>query len=69
MKVYSKENCQKCNMVKSILKAKKIEFEAVDDFETVIKKAQETGLMEMPLLEIGDNIYSGTQAVKFVKGL
>ena len=68
MKVYSKENCGKCNMVKGILKTKGIFFESIDDIETVIKKSEETGIIEMPIILTPDNdIYSGTEAVRFVK--
>ena len=68
MKVYSKENCGKCNMVKGMLRAKGLPFEAIDDFETVMEKSEETGMMEMPIIVTPENdIYNGTEAVRYVK--
>lgn len=68
MKVYSKENCVKCNMVKGALKAKGVPFEAIDDLETVMDKVAETNILEMPILVTKEGItLSGTEAVRYVK--
>lgn len=68
MTLYS-NNCPKCNQAKATLKSKDVLFNYVDDYDTVIKKAQEVNIMEMPLLEVDGSIYSGTQAVRYAKGL
>lgn len=68
MKVYSKENCGKCNMAKGVLKAKGIPFEAIDDFETVMEKITQTGMMEMPIIETTEGeTFNGTEAVRYIK--
>lgn len=68
MTLYS-NNCPKCNQTKATLNSKDVSFNYVDDYDTVIKKAQELNIMEMPLLEVDGIIHSGTQAVRYAKGL
>lgn len=55
--VIGKENCSSCEMAKTILKNKSIEFEyklleemEIDQKKKYIKLARESGIMSMPLI-------------------
>jgi glutaredoxin len=61
--VIGKENCSACDMTKTILKNKGIEFEytLLDELEEIQKKeyiklAREQGIMSMPLIIKEDKI-------------
>lgn len=62
IKVYSTPTCAYCLALKNYLKENDIEFEEIDvasnaeSREEMIKK---TGQMEVPVIEIGDNIIVG----------
>ena len=68
MQVYSKEHCAKCTIVKNLLSSKNIPYVLIDDYESVLQKAKELNMMEMPIIFINPNeVYSGTEAVKYLK--
>lgn len=68
MTLYSND-CPNCKTVKNVLMSKDLSFTYVDDYNTVVKKAQEVNIMQMPLLEIDGVIYSGSEAVSKAKEL
>jgi len=62
IKVYSSPGCAYCYTLKEFLKKRDIEFEEIDIYED--KKAKEemikkSGQMNVPVMEIGENIVVG----------
>ena len=56
IKVYSKPNCGKCDMLKRWLEIKKIEFTEVNimEDEVSLSKLRDAGRLSLPVLEIND---------------
>lgn len=52
-------HCPMCMMVEQRLKAKNIPYQEVTDENEIIK----LGFQHVPLLKIGDNIYSNTKDI------
>lgn len=71
--LYTKTHCPNCEITKSILKAKKIEFTLVDDMVKVKEKAVEMNMFTAPLLSSvtseGEMVYSGEDAIEFAKAI
>lgn len=57
-------NCPKCKVLETKLKQQNIDF----ILETDLTKMMNMGYMEAPLLEINDEIYNFSQAIKWLKG-
>lgn len=57
-------NCPKCKVLETKLKQQNIDF----ILETDLTKVMNMGYMEAPLLEINDEIYNFSQAIKWLKG-
>lgn len=57
-------NCPKCKVLETKLKQQNIDF----ILETDLTKMINMGYMEAPLLEINDEIYNFSQAIKWLKG-
>lgn len=57
-------NCPKCKVLETKLKQQNIDF----ILETDLTKIINMGYMEAPLLEINDEIYNFSQAIKWLKG-
>lgn len=66
--LYSTESCSKCMLVKSILKDK-IPYIGMNDTQTVLKKAKELGVTEMPILDVDNTYFVGSKAVYEAKRL
>lgn len=60
--LYSTPNCSKCMLVKSMFEDK-LSYRSINDSDRVTAKAQELGLMAMPILVVDGNPYSGKGAV------
>lgn len=58
-------HCPKCKVVESKLKQKNIEYEECED----IGAMQDKGLTFAPALEVDDNLYNFTEAIKFINTL
>ena len=75
--VYSTATCSKCQVLKSILDNKKIDYKVESNMEKIMEIAKEIGTSELPILEItlsGDEefltrYYSGSEAVMKGKGM
>lgn len=63
IKLYS-TNCPKCKVLETKLEQQGIDFL----IETDLTKPINMGYMEAPLLEINDEIYNFSQAIKWLKG-
>lgn len=59
-------NCPKCNVLKIKLKAKKIDFELIEDKDKVVEFGNNCGITSAPILQVDDNYYDFTQAVKWI---
>lgn len=57
-------NCPKCKVLETKLKQQNIDF----ILETDLTKVMNMGYMEAPLLEINDEIYNFSQAIRWLKG-
>ena len=57
-------NCPKCKVLETKLKQQNIDF----ILETDLTKIINMGYMEAPLLEINNEIYNFSQAIKWLKG-
>lgn len=57
-------NCPKCKVLETKLKQQNIDF----ILETDLTKMMNMGYMEAPLLEINNEIYNFSQAIKWLKG-
>lgn len=64
IKVYSKENCNNCEMIKNKLKESKIEFEEIHNEEEMLRIGQENFIMSAPIVQIDDKYYSGIDGLK-----
>ena len=63
IKVYSKPNCIKCELVKRYLNDKGVEFEEIDVFENAeaLQMLRDKGYSEMPVVDINGERHTGFQ--------
>lgn len=63
IKVYSKPNCIKCELVKRYLNDKGVEFEVIDVFENAeaLQMLRDKGYSEMPVVDIEGERHTGFQ--------
>ena len=61
MKVFSKPNCIKCELVKRYLNDKGVEFEEIDVFENAeaLQMLRDEGYAELPVVDIEGERHSG----------
>lgn len=61
IKVYSKQNCVRCEMVKRYLNDKGVPFEVIDVLEDnkALASLRDKGYAELPVVDIGGNIHTG----------
>lgn len=59
--------CTACDALEERLNDKKIQFQRIDDFDTVAKKAETNNIANAPILEVDGEIYDYKKAVKWVK--
>lgn len=64
--VYSKPNCQQCEMTKSFLTRKGVEYITVDISQDVeaLSKVSEMGYRQVPVVQVGEDHWSGFQPAK-----
>lgn len=55
-------HCPKCNVLTKKLNEKHIEYNVCEDINIM----QNKGFMEMPILEIDNNIFNFTQAIAWI---
>lgn len=59
--------CTACDALEERLNNKNIQYQCIDDFDTVAKKASENGIANAPILEVDGEIYDYKKAVKWIK--
>ena len=61
IKVYSKPNCIKCEMVKRYLIDKGIKFEEIDVFEDAeaLAMLRDKGFSQMPVVDVNGEFHTG----------
>lgn len=64
IKVYSKENCNNCEMVKNKLKDSNIAFEEIHDENKMMEIGSDNGIFSAPIIQIDNEYYSGIDAIK-----
>jgi len=64
--IYGLEHCSQCKMLKRKLEEKNIEFFYIEDEETIMKIAEKTGIMSVPIVEIDGKVYNKTNAEKII---
>lgn len=65
IKVYTKEGCPKCKVLKMKLHQKNIEFDESNNLQEV----QNLGLTELPVMVVDGSVYRFKQAVEYVNSL
>lgn len=69
MKLYT-THCPKCKVLEKKLVDKNIDFDVIEDVDTILKVGRKNKIMTAPLLEDNDgNVMSFENAVKFVNTL
>lgn len=63
IKVYSKQNCVRCEMVKRYLNDKGVPFEEIDVFKDkeALARLRDEGRSEMPVVDIDGERHTGFQ--------
>ena len=72
VKVYISPSCPYCFTLKEFLKENNIKFEEIDvskDEKAKNKVIKRTGKMEVPMIEIGDEVIAGFDREKICKAL
>jgi glutaredoxin len=64
IKLYS-TGCPQCNVLKSLLDGKGIDYAIVDDITFLLNK----GIAHVPMLEVDDELLNMSQAIKWVNGV
>lgn len=59
-------HCPMCGVLEKKLKASNIEFDTVDDIDTVVNIGKENGIMSAPILKVDDKVMGFAEAVKWV---
>ena len=59
-------HCSKCNVVQKKLEQKGIQFETVTDLESVKAIGLKAGITSAPILQVGDNFFDFSKAVKWI---
>lgn len=65
MVLYTKEDCPRCEMLKTKLKAKSIDFVEVDDESTI----KALGIEFLPVLKVDDELMELGKANDFINSL
>ena len=65
MILYTKDNCPRCEMLKTKLKAKNIDFVEVDDESTI----EALGIEFLPVLKVNDELLEFGKANDFINSL
>lgn len=58
--------CPKCKVVEAKLKQKNVSFEVESNPDAVIAKGQELGILSAPILQIDDEYFEFSKAVKVI---
>lgn len=59
-------HCPMCGVLEKKLRGAKIEFDTVDDKDTVVNIGRENKIMSAPILKVDDKVMNFTDAVKWV---
>lgn len=65
MVLYTKDNCTRCEMLKTKLKSKNIDFVEVDDESTI----EALGIEFLPVLKVDDELLELGKANDFINSL
>lgn len=65
MKLYTKENCSRCDMIKDKLNSKGISFEEIKDEEIIMS----LGIDFLPVLEVGGELLDLGKANNYINSL
>lgn len=61
IKVYGKNNCSRCQILKNRLDEKKVDYEYSEDLKTLMMVASKARIMSAPVVEKDDKIYTMEQ--------
>lgn len=59
-------NCPKCKVLEKKMQIKGVSFSVVDNKAEVIKKGEEVGIKSAPFLQVDDEFYNFSDALKWV---
>lgn len=70
IKVYSKQNCVRCEMVKRYLNDKGVKFEEIDVFKDAeaLAMLRDKGFSQMPVVSIDGEFHTGFRPDILAKG-
>ena len=66
LKVYGKQNCGNCILLKNILDNNKIEYEYSDDQKELMKIGSATRIMSAPIVEYDGKYYTMQEIIKIL---
>lgn len=61
IKVYGKNNCSRCQILKNRLDEMKIDYEYIEDLKTLMMVASKARIMSAPVVEKDEKIYTMEQ--------
>lgn len=59
-------HCPKCKVLELKLQKAGIEFTIIDNEDTVVEVGKANHILDVPILQVGDNFYNFTNAVKYI---
>lgn len=65
--VFGTPHCGACMMFKQKLERAKAEFSYTTDAEQLAIAVEASGLMQAPIVKIGDSYFNATEAAKYLK--
>lgn len=63
--LYTKDNCPRCEVLKTKLKSKNVEFEEISDIDVMVAK----GITFAPMLEVNGELLDLSKANDFINSL
>lgn len=69
MKIYSSKDCSKCQLACNILNNFGLSYDYIDNPSEVQEASKTSGFLELPILELDGQFYSGQKAIQKIAAL
>ena len=66
IKLYS-TGCPSCKVLEKVLVREQIPYEIIHNVESIMIIAEKHGIKTVPILEVGENVYSYQEAIASIK--
>ena len=63
---YYSTGCPQCNQIKAVMDNKSIEYEYINDFNTVMDVAEKYNIMSAPFAEVDGQIMTSQELMKHI---